>query len=496
MRGVANGSLLVLMFASGCSWIYDADALRGRDGDAGVISDGAPPPDVNPNALRIDGIEPAELYEGQGTGRAVPIVVSGSDIAQNARITIANAEALGLVVGETVVARDGTMAATTVSIPVLEELPASDARTLVVTIEQGPTLASTDLVVRGLDELVVDGKVGPVAARYSRIRIAGDTQVDGEVPVRLVATAEIIVAAVLAVNGIDGGKPGAGGCAGGAREQPGGCGIGGGTAGESDALDNGTGGGGGGFAAPGSGGSGGRGAGTGGMTTGNEMLTPLIVDPNVAGNRGNGGGGGGDGLLGGEGGSGGGGGGVIELTSEGVLRCIGRGHLEANGGNGTPASGGGGGGGSGGAILIRAAQGIESDCPAALATALPGAGGGTGNNAGGSGSVGRIRIDTPAAEIKELETAPAAHRGPMLVELPAITRDSPLELALQGEGGRTYGVRVNNTNLAPVIANEDGAATIDVSLEPGSNRICLLVAEDANFSLAEAVNCATVAFLP
>lgn len=508
---------------AGCSLILDPGDLRGQN-DASVPDarppDAAPPADADLAALTIDSVAPTELWEGQGTaGRAIPVVITGSNIDDGALITFevagdadAGVPDLELPSGNTAVNPQHTLAATTVTVPVTDQLAAGETVTVVVRVSQGTTSVTEEITLHGLDELAPAAgtyQADDFAPLYSRIELAEDVRFDGEAPVRLRATSEIIVSATVNAggydgNGGDGGAPGPGGCAGGGSGAPGGCGMGGGGGGSAEGLDLGPGGGGGGgFGADGNGGSGGSNGGTAGKVTGGPWLVPLITDAGAAGNRGNGGGGGADGTLQ-TGRGGGGGGGVVELTSQGRLEIAGGGAVTSSGGDGaTGNNGGGGGGGSGGALLLRATSELTWDGDSPAISAAAGSGSGCAScNKGGNGGVGRIRLDYPGTTAAS-GTTPAPVRGPMwAAAVPVLVTDADLiggnlRVTVHGAGATQYGLLLNDdTTPDPFMTTGTGAGTLDVTLTPGMNRLCAMVTIDADFSLPEAVNCIDIAYIP
>lgn len=517
VRGVKR-AVIVATFGglAGCSLIFDTDDLRGSN-DAAVpdarAADATPPGDADLGAIAIDSVEPAAIWEGQGSaGRPIPVVVRGTDIDQSALISFkvagdadAGVATIDLPAGPTTVDPFHTLAATTLIVPVTAELVAGDTLTVVVRVSQGTSSATTEMVLHGLDELTPAAgtyEAGDFAALYSRIELGEDVRFEGAAPIRLRATSEIVVAAGVDVTGRNGGtgsggSPGAGGCAGGGAGAPGGCSMGGGGGGSSEGVDFGPGGGGGGgFGAAGSKGAGGSNGGSAGDETGGPWLVPLVTESGAAGNRGNGGGGGADGTLT-TGGGGGGGGGVVELTCDGRIEITTGGSIATNGGNGAPGSGGGGGGGSGGALLLRAQAELTWDGASPPVSAAAGIGSGcNGCNKGGNGGVGRIRLDYPGTAPAS-GTTPSAVRGPMwAANTPAVVNDAELMITAHGAGATSYGLLEHDaTETKMLTTGASGEATALVDLVDGINHLCLVV-PDANFSLPEAVNCIDIAYVP
>jgi hypothetical protein len=385
-----------------------------------------------------------------------------------------------------------------------------------VTVAQGSVQKSLPLAIEGLDELrssvVAPGgvlDVGALAPRYARIEIDSAVRFTGAQPVRLVATAELVVAAALELSGAAAtnslpGTGGPGGCQGGVREGPGQCLEGGGAAGGKN-----DGGGGGGHATAGNTGVGSNG-GAGGQASGHVSLAPFAA-AGALGARGHGGGGGGDGVLAGAGGPGGGGGGVIELSSQGLLRVTAAGQIAARGGAGAPGTGtcvldqhgGGGGGGAGGAVLLRAAQRFEDTGSAQRVWIDGGAGGngGSGCNAGGAGAPGRVRIDLPhAGDPPALVSGVAAlYRGPVIAPgLAAVVDSATVQVPFFGGAGETYWIAVEGSGATPQMvtaaSGRQGSGT--ASLAPGLNQLCVLVRPDITAAQPEGLNCISVAYIP
>lgn len=516
---------ITLALGSGCSLIFDGDGFRVADAgptpDAPLpdapIADAAPPTDVDPSMLMITAVEPDNVFEGEGSAagaRAIPILVTGSMIAADAVITIELASdgdagvdadagaAPAIVVGDTVVSSDGTMAATTVAVPVMDQLDDGQTLELELVVSQAGVRATRPFVINGLDELDVAGgnfdtdAVRP--ARFSTIDFGAAVHFQGTKPARLHATSAITIAAAIDANGRNGstgGAAGAGGCPGGGSQAPGGCGTGGGGGGNNDTLlGNGPGGGGGGY-----GGVGGPGTtvnaavpGMAGTATGSETLVPLDTGAGQPGNRGNGGGGGGKSGLGAAGGVGGGGGGAIELRTDGTITITGAGAVRADGGDGEAGGGnGGGGGGSGGAILLHAGTSIVNDTGAPVVSAD---GGDPGTRAGVGGG-GRIRIDGPALP-GTLVSSPAPLRGPAWrADMPTIVRAATADAVLTGQPGRAFAVWVDDTDRGTETIGGGGTRSVSIPLVAGLNQVCAFVGTTADF-LVEASTCRAIIYLP
>jgi len=516
-----TGALLGSLIASsgGCSLIYDAGDFHASDASP-TMADAMPPPDVDPTQLSLTAVTPDTVLEGEGstaTGRAIPILVTGDSIAPDAVIRFepaaaadvdagagdAGVGALPIEVGDTVVSTDGTMATTTIRVPIMETVGQGESLSLRVIVDQTGASAGLDFTVTGLNELDVAGgtlttQSAGLAAAYSRITFAQPVHLAGTEPARFYATSEIIVSAAVDADGQTAGVPGAGGCPGGTSQNAGDCGVGGGGGGTSSTLQNGPGGGGGGFGGggqQGSGGAAGSPPGAGGMMTGNDMLVPIATESGQPGNRGNGGGGGGTGTLGGAGGTGGGGGGIVELRCDGTITLTGGGSVRAEGGDGTAGGGlggGGGGGGSGGGLLIRALGGLTDETSGGVVSAN---GGGNGGGNGGTGSGGRIRIDSPA-DPSATVSAPAPVRGPLWrADLPAIVRQPSVTGTVIGAPARSFAVWVDDNEQPAVTPGGGGTKQVTVPLVAGLNNVCVFAGAQADFR-SEASMCRAVVYLP
>jgi len=498
-RCAAAGAIAVAM--AGCSLVYDPDVFV-TDDAAPPVDAVPPPPDVDPSALMLQELDPPELAEGLGAGRAIPVVIHGSSIASNAVVTLDGAGFDAELV-DTFVSGNGQMAAFAISVPVRTDLANGAVDTITVTVTQGDGIErSLPLQVTGLDELDVTGPtvidVATLRARYSRIAITDTLILEGAAPARLVATSSAVVDAPIMANGGAAalavpGTAGPGGCRGGAAESPGDCLAGGGRAGGSSA-----GGGGAGHATMGSQGAGGAG-GPGGAETGSVELVSLAED------GGHGGGGGGPGSLSGAGGAGGGGGGVIEITSMGTLTIGPGARFDAAGGAGHQGSGacavldqhgGGGGGGAGGAVLVRAAAMLVDEAATERVSVAGGPKGDAGCNAGGDGADGRVRVDVPTASPTPAFAGATLYRGPVLAPAtPAIAMSAPVDVELFGGAGTTYYVEREGGARQAVAAGSDRRASAELTLEPGANRVCAIVTAQASISSAEGTNCITVAYI-
>ena len=507
LAGALAGALV--LGTSACTVLYNPDNIE-RDGSVpgtidaapGTIDaapgtiDAAPRPDAVPGDLTLDRLSPDTVDEGMGLMRRVPIVIEGANIAAGAMVAVTGPGQDGAAQA-LVVSADGTLAAFELVVPIDTTRGESASDPLTVTVMQGDQSETLPLNVDWLNELAVTtaGTLDTMTldTKYSRVEIRANVQATGTPPVRLVATAEIVLAAALTADGASGalqfgGVAQAGGCAGGNEQQNGGCASGGGLG---AAVVTGAGGGGGGHATAGGLGSGTGGA-LGGGATGNQAMTDLTKE------HGNGGGGGGD-AGSGPGGGGGGGGGVIELTSLGTFRIDTNARLSvrggAGGGCGGGADNGGGGGGSGGAVLLRSAQPISGGTSGTLMTLDGGQGGSTNcNGRGGDGAPGRARVD--ASELPNAATSADPFHGAVLDPgTEPVVNGAVLAVTVQGGAGQTYAVVTQDTAPQPVMLDGQGRGTKDVTLTPGANRVCVLMTT-SNVPGGDDENCLDVAYVP
>jgi hypothetical protein len=485
--GCVTAVLATALAGASCSLVYDDDVFATADAFV----------PVDPTALEVTAAEPTELFEGMGASeesRSIPIVVYGKSIIDGARIRVVGA---GVDVDEVAqVSVDGTIAAVEIRLPIDTAFVAGDTSEISITLSQpvdggetgGTVEASTVVDALGLDEFhPVGGTVatGDLAARYSEIILDAPIAFLGDTPARLVATGRISVTAEVRADGGEGGAAGvraAGGFLGGGPEQNG-LGPGGGGRGAQGAL-NGAGAGGGGNLAQGIAGQGDS-AGVGGSPANAEFLFPFSAVV------GQGGGGGGNNKNGGSGG------GAIEIRSSGPVVLGPGAQVSANGFDGDNSNtcalgGGGGGGGSGGAILVRSESKLTVAATASLA--VDGGSGGTGSTcAGGAGSDGQIRVDY--AEV-DGSVSNALRRPSWTPEsLPTIVRTSEISAKLVGDLGATYFTSVN-AGAPTAVTMAQVAQDVSLSLEPGLNSVCALVASSGNLGQPESLTCASVAYLP
>jgi hypothetical protein len=476
---------------TGCSLVYNPSDLPG------IPIDGKPDPDAeivldaDPTQLVLERVSPAIIFEGTGTGgsRKGVITVHGKQIVPGAKITIApHAGAVGdpmITIDDaaTDVSDNGFYVAAPFTIQVNPALAAAATIRLDVTVTQ-PTgsgdvsqtltelpLPSPDetpvLVLEGLAELT-DETNAPLptanAHEYSQVMITGGlsaADTNGPLIIRVRGSASITGTSAVNANNQsrgagahDGGDGGPGELLDGSLGSPGG-GPGGG---QPNA-------GGGGFAVQG-------GGGTGGPPSGQ----PQIISH--ASNSGNGGAGGNGEILGAAGGAGGGGGGSIEVTAGGMVEI---GPIEARGGNGS-AGATTGGGGSGGLVLLRGAS---------ITAGTVNVGGGNGTN---TGSIGRIRVDTPITAAPT--TNPPAYRGPMFdAATPLLTRSKQPILKVFGQPGATFSYVITDDQkqisrgpfASSIAAGGSNMVPLAEELFRGLNTICVRV--DGGGALPEAQNC-------
>jgi hypothetical protein len=522
--GLAAGALLAL---SSCTFLFDPDKLSqnsdggsppgnvdggGGGGDGSVPPIDAIPPDaryIPPGEFGLTRLEPTTIFEGEGAAWPVPIVVHGQNIAPDATITLDGASFTATEVTGTV-ASDGSMIVFPLTVPVLPTLAKGQSQAITITVQQNGESSELPLVVNGLDELLASalpGNPSNVEASeldppYSSIVFDRNLTFTGTAPIRLVATAEIQLAATLSASGVSANKTtaglgGPGGCAGGALSTDGQCDAGGGGAASNDEAA-----GGGGHFTIGTPG-GGVPRGPGGQSTGRPEMAPLVDE------HGNGGGGSATG-------AGGGGGGILELTSQGTFTITATGNLKADGGRGgegicsASVSAGSGGGGSGGAILVRSFGGFDDQDTTPRLSVRGGDGGDMPPNrncqeTGGAGSSGRMRVDT--SELGGLEpfarATPTPFQGPLFrnrsangTPIPVVVDLSQLTLDLVGQPGRVVHVEVNGGARQPVNMSAGGTGSFTAQLQTGANRICVFMDEDTPIDLSEGAQCIVIASIP
>jgi hypothetical protein len=503
VRGLAAGAMLAL---SSCTLLFDPGNLSPGDGDGGP---GGPSPDafVPMGDLELLSLEPDKVYEGEGAAWPVPVIVRGRNIAPNATIQLTGS-GFSATPAQTTVSADNTMIAFPLTVPVLESLRAGQTDSIELSVRSGDDVRSFSITIQGLDELdSSDVPERPLQATdfaplYSRINIDKDLELIGSEPIRLVATAEIVLDASLDARGKPGvgggpGQGGPGGCAGGEEGMSGGCGPGGGVGNGDDGP-----GGGGHFTAgtPG----GGSPANPGGMQTGRPEMVPLEDE------RGNGGGGALDV-------AGGGGGGIVELTSHGTFTVEKDGRIDVSGGDGADGvcsgaiNNGSGAGGSGGAILVRAFGGFVDESESVALLARGGTGGELGPDTGcvqvgGAGSFGRMRVDSPGNGLPPfaLTAQPTPFRGPVFHNrdgggnpISVVVEQPMLTLELVGQPNHDFFVDVNDGTLRePFGTSASGTDSVQLQLTAGINRLCAVMDQATPLGLSEGVQCISIAYIP
>jgi hypothetical protein len=185
------------------------------------------------------------------------------------------------------------------------------------------------------------------------------------------------------------------------------------------------------------------------------------------------------------GGDGGGGGGSIEISAGGDLQVS---AISARGAAGAAGSGGAGsgGGGSGGVILLRAGGSLS-------ASNLDASG-------GGAGAAGRVRYDAATVSAGPLGTG--LRRGPMLLQLPAVTRIPRPKLVIAGQplAPLQYffiapGGAVSPLQNLTIDMNGIAELTLAEDLAPGATQVCVTPPTTA-VALSETRNCAVMTYLP
>lgn len=477
MRVLAR--LLLLPMLGGCSLIYNESNIPFPDPDA-AEPDAEIIVDADPSMMKITGVNPAEIKEGQGAdeSRKALIVVDGEHLVKANLMVMVTASAgaaktpmLMVDTAGTDVDANGRRLAIPITLPVDERtggagLVAGDQIPLDITVIQtvpgGPTVTSVlraALTIRGLNEL----KAPPVGgfpgglSEYSRVDItagvvtvmAGQTE-----PVRVHAVSSLKITPMIDISAVDrtGGPAGGTGGMGGAGAIVGGA-VGMMGTGPAKGLPSG---------------------GTGGFT-GTEQV-PSLEDPN----RSSGGAGGNGGALGDNGGDGGGGGGSIDLVAGGDLTV---GTILANGAAGKPGGTNPGGGGSGGVIVLRAGH----DLTAATL------------NVTGVPTAGRARFD--AGRTATVTSAASAFRGPMFVTPPLITADPKPMITVVGTASKPFRYYFSNgsgsDDEGPFQEMMSGTGQksfiLEKSLFPGLNKLCLL--PDGAEAISNTRNCIDIALL-
>lgn len=483
---------------AGCSLIYNPNNLPDpRIIDAAIV-------DSNACALRIDGIAPQFIDEGQGDANSPPalLVLHGNNFV-NANLKVELKAPDGVTVHlepvtDALASADTTYLAFTVAAHVDLDLVTSVPLDVTVTQDcTGGAPASKTLsgmlALNGLPELTAKTAIMTLEAKYSRVDLPNVAfNVSTAAVVRAVSSINLKAATADASLT----KPGPGASAGaktaGACQAPGGGGGLGSDANLSSlSADGGGGGGGGGSTAgtAGATGSAGRGGagGAAGARSGSDAITSLDADAACAGG---GGGLGGTLVLTHAGGPGGGGGGTLALVAGGDITAT---SISAKGGDGSvPAGNGGagGGGGAGGNVLAV----TESGTLAIGSISVQGGTGGSPN--GGAGGIGHARWDAPDVNTPN----GATHRGPSFARLPThvFTTSSP-PFTIVGTSGDGFSVRVVDQTGRAVDAGHasinSGRAIITPKLQPGFDQVCITLDSGAQ-EHPESDKCISVAYLP
>jgi len=439
--------------------------------------------DANPAALKITGVGPIELLEGQGDGgsRKPVIVIEGTDIAQSG-VTVEIVASPGatnvpmLTVDSAPPQIDvyGHHVAIAVTVMVDEALTPTDVIPLDVKVTQdgGGTPVSQTLsgilTLKGLAEYDNMGTtVPPLVAgvnKFSRVNLTmGTLPKPPTGPVIIEATASITIAAAVVAT-FDGTSTTAG---------PGG--NNGGAGGPVQALS----------ASSGEAGEGAAG-GDGGSAAGNpakqymgdDQLTTIDTMDKLANSSSGGGGGGVPAVSLTPGGRGGGGGGTISITAGGSVTLSNTISAKGSAGQSGGSFANPGGPGSGGIILVRGGGDVTTGTL----------------DVSGPGPAGRVRVDAGG-----VRTTGAGHQGPTFVNLPLIVNEEKPTFEVQGTAskGIRYIVIRGNDIEGPIdlTMGNTGRASITLQnpLVQGLNVICLLV--EAAPAATYTRNCATVAHI-
>lgn len=476
-------ALVLVPMLSGCSLIYNESNIPPATPDA-FEPDAEVVFDADPTMLKLTGVTPAEIKEGQGAGgsRKALLVIDGEHMVKANLMVMITASApltkTPLLMVDTAgidVDSNGRRLAVPVTLPVDDRggsvgLNAGDSVALDITVIQtvpgGPTLTRVlpaAVMLRGLDERrgVAPTAGFPAFSEFSEVNLTSGT-VKGTtnlaMPIVITATASITIAAAVTVDlsavGMTGGPAGGNGGMGGAG------GLAGGNSG-----------------APGTGPAPG-GASAGGRYEGDEQLTSLDGK-----NRSSGGGGGdGAGVLNGSaGGNGGGGGGSIEISAGGDVMV---GNVTANGAAGTVTNASTGGGGSGGVVLVRAGGALTAGTISVVGM--------------GNGQPGRGRYDGKTATVANPS---ALFRGPMMVDAPLVTNAEKPTVTVSGQPQKNFQYffsSANGVDESSLFADSfpgSGSKTLTLagSLYPGLNKLCLVVAGGDKTSATR--NCIDIAHL-
>lgn len=517
-----------VVFASGCSLIYNPNNIEKPPADANTTMidapmtadariDMAPVSDANPAALTIEDAFPSVIYEGQGVDNSAPatLVIKGHHFIPGATVSIS--PATGLTLGTPMVAANGDYIAVPITIAVDGSQSTTGVPLTISVDEAGATtqMLAGKVTLQPLPTLTGSTLTLPLADRYARVSITGAPTFAGTAGPVLIRSMSSITCAGMSAKGAApssttaGGAAGPGGCAGGGQASGGGCAglVGGGGAGGA-----GGGGGGGGYGTAGIVGGGGAAGGAVGAAHGSPVIVSYAGTTADGADRNQSGGAGGGGASSttlASGGGGGGGGGTVELTAGGDINC---GAVNVSGGNGADATttlntvaAGGGGGGAGGVIVVRTESGTITNTTLTASGGSPGGGAG-GGATGGQGGAGRIRVDTPGSLPTTAPTG-VVHRGLAFAAatMHVSTTDNPM-VTLLGTAGDVFDMYVVDSAGVehfgePQNQTIDGTGmkTVVVTLLPGYNRLCATLKpgtrnKDDVFNLAD--KCVEIAYLP
>lgn len=408
------------------------------------------------------GAEQIIAYEGQT--RFVTVIRGDATVDLTGAVITPMAADSALVVRETLCERT----ACGVVLEILDRTPSTgtpiprpiDTRNDYLSVQAGDEERRVLITVWPLDAISNSGSParvrGTIFASSATSAAAGLFQgMPGGEPVRWLVFGDATLAGDLEVSASDA-EPGPGGGAGGA--------IGAAGEGASGGGAGGAGSGGGGGGGPGAAGTAGEGAagGAGGTAASFACATDLAATDC-------GGGGGGGGASG----AGGHGAGTLMIAVLGELRIDGE--LRATGSAGAAGAGGGGGGG-GGAIVLAGAT--LSGAPSFDVSG--GAGSGSGTPAEGAGGAGLVRVDSASS------APPGVVAGPAFDVVGADLMVSAATYVVRGRAAPGATVAIQAVDRASVsgtsTAAADGAFEVSITLEPGLNRLRVMVGAERGWN--------------
>jgi hypothetical protein len=503
---------LATLFASsmlaGCSFLYDTSDLPNIDAPPPDMPIDAPPPDMpidaDPSMLFVSGVTPSVIVEGQGArdgegqplgSRPAVLLLEGSNFVKTGTTVTVQAAADETMHPTIVVDNDAIVVDIThthLAVPVRIDVDPTIGTTseqidldIVVKQTVGGTFERPlvgALKLQALPELTAvpaggftGSDTAPVFSSISLTTGTFSVAAGQTLPVRIRSMSFANIAIPIDVSASNA-TPGP---AGGSGGTPGGSGGAGGPGGGPT-----------GFA-----GTGGA-TGSPGMPGGDGGFGGVAHVPTLAGaanlNRSSGGGGGGGGMviggtLGASGGAGGGGGGSIQLRADGDLHVgstiSATGAAGAAGSNGL-SNGGDGGDGTGGVVVLQAGGKLTVDGAVSVA-------------GGADAPAGTVRFDAVDTSFT------TGYRGPAFVDVPLIATTSRPTISVIGKANSDFSYYIagasGGTDLVPGHFGSDGNPsivyqfTLAEDLEPGVNRICVLVPDAAKGSDTE--TCASVAYL-